>query len=431
MDLETLSIQLSKDPESYAEEYRKVLLAYSSLTDVPVQSTARVKQFLNILSPYIFKIETDFPSVAVAHLQKTTDSLVRKELVRLLVFFYNKRLISPENFFELYLRHSGKFEVSAVTSYCGLSCMPVFLDYLSRGDDRQRSFAFLMVVYAYESLDFNKRERREKAFKISPSIPPENPGSGECSPLRREKCAEVIMANLFSTPKLIKIAVLYFLNEIDFCISEHPKIVEDIGFVVAEKLCRKLITNIRAKQDPREVRIQKYRVIVALKRYHGLDIRIGARLLRLVDPTKEDLKDVLAIIIDAVDEDEVKDVVDKVVDTFCGEHKDDEFMAYGLNILREFVTRFDIGDYVLEKINFRHGKNRGVFYAHSALLKTIKKGDPGRGLAHVRRKVTKEEKLRTAMEGRGEIYFKRKAQRKAKANRGASKKKVQRKQRGK
>lgn len=434
MDLETLSAQLNKDPESYAEEYKKILLAYSSMIDIPVQNSSRVKQFLSILSPYIFKIDTEFPSVAVKHLQKTTDEHIRKDLVRLLVFFYNKRLIEPRYFFRLYLEYADKLEVSAVTKYCEISCLDVFIDYLRNGNDRQKPFSFLMVVYIYENLDFSKAARcKEKwTFKISSETSSGPLYVGSNANLAMAKCLELIMENLFTAPKLIKIAVLYFLNEIDFCVSENPKIVECIGFSTAEKLCKKLITNIRAKQDLRATRVLKYRVITVLKKYYGLDIRIGARLLRLIDPTKEDLKDILALVIDAVDESEVESVVDKILETFCCEHKDDDFIAYGLNILREFVLKFDIGEYVHGKINFRLGKSRSVFYAQSALLKAIKGCGPGREVFYVRKKATKEEKLRAASEGRGSTYFKRKALRKRNSQKtSAVKRKCSRGRKGK
>ncbi|KAL0265960.1 UNVERIFIED_CONTAM: hypothetical protein PYX00_011677 [Menopon gallinae] len=420
MDLEALAVQLSKNPENYEDEYRQVLRAYESMADLPVQNFARIKPLIDLLSQHVFKIKTEFPSVAIRHLQTTTSTEVRRELVKLVVRLYQRRAIAPPEFLRLYMDHSDRLEVNVATQHCTPECLPVFFDYLERGSDRQKCLSLLMVANLYENADLSALDG----------------GAGHAGALEK-RCIDILVSNLFTVPKLINIAVLYFLNEIDFCTSDAARIVAGIGFARAEELCRQLLRNIQARADPREMRIKKYRVISTLKRHHGLGIRIGAHLLRLVDPTKEDLKDVLRIILDSVDESEVCSVIDRIVDTFCCEHKDEDFIVYGLNVLREFAARFDVGEYIKERVGPRLGKSKAVRYAHSLLAKVIKKqAVEAREVDYVKRRPSKEEVLQRAQEGRSERRLGRRAARKARRGmapgrrRGAARKRLVGRQKG-
>lgn len=392
MDLEALAIQLNKNPENYADEYRRVLRAYESMVDLPVQNFARIKPLIDLLSQYVFKIKTEFPSIAIRHLKTTTSAEVRRELVKLVVRFYQKKTIAPPEFLRLYMDHADKLEVNIATQHCSAECLHVFFDYLERGSDRQKSLSLLMVAYLYEKADLSAQD-----------------GTGALE----QRCIETLVSNLFTVPKLINIAVLYFLSEIDFCTEDTSRIVSELGFARADELCRRLLKNIMSRADPREMRVKKYRVISTLKAHHGLRIQIGSHLLRLVDPTKEDLKDVLRILLDSVDENEVLSVVNKILDTFCCEHKDEDFIVYGMNVLREFAARFDVGEYIRERVGTKPGKGRGVRYAHSMLMRVIRKQDvEARDIDYVRRRPTKEEMLQRAAEGREAMQQRRRAARK-------------------
>eukprot|EP00866_Antonospora_locustae_P000177 jgi/Antlo1/177/2147 len=414
MDLEALAIQLNKNPENYADEYRRVLCAYESMIDLPVQNFARIKPLIDILSQYVFKINTEFPTVAIRHLKTTTSVEIRRELIKLVVRLYQKRTIAPSEFLRLYMDYADKLEVNIATQHCSPESLHVFFDYLERGSDRQKSFSLLMVAYLYERTDI--------------SVLDDTTCAGARQNVSEQRCIETLVSNLFTVPKLINIAVLYFLSEIDFCTRDTSRIVTELGFARAEELCRRLLRNIVSRADPREMRMKKYRVISTLKTHYGLGIQIGSHLLRLVDPTKEDLKDVLRIILESVDENEVLGVVDKILDTFCREHKDEDFIIYGLNVLREFAAKFDIGEYIRERVDPKLGKSKGVRYAHSMLMKVIKKQDvEPRDIDYMKRRPTKEEMLQRATEGREANLLRRRAARKERRCAAAKRKTRQRK----
>lgn len=413
MDLEALAVQLNKNPENYADEYRRVLRAYESMIDLPVQNFARIKPLIDLLSQYVFKIKTEFPSVAIRHLKNTASPEVRRVLVKLVVRLYQKRTIVPPEFLRLYMDYADKLEVNIATQHCSSECLHVFFDYLERGSDRQKSLSLLMVAYLYEKADLSALDGAA--------------GAGTRQSASEKRCIETLVSNLFTVPKLINIAVLYFLSEIDFCTEDASRIVLELGFVRAEELCRQLLRNIMSRADPREMRIKKYRVISTLKAHYGLGIQIGSHLLRLVDPTKEDLKDVLRIILESVDENEVLGVVDKVLDTFCCEHKDEDFIVYGLNVLREFAAKFNVGEYIRERVGYKLGKSKGVRYAHNMLMKVIKKQDvEPRDVDYVKRRPTKDEMLQKATEGREASLLKKKAARKERRRTSARRKTKQR-----
>lgn len=426
IDLEALSIQLSKDPANYADEYNSVVRAYASMIDLPVQCTERIKQFISILSLYIFKIKSEFPSLAIRHLETTTNDELKKELVKLVTMFYQKQLITPMRFFELYLNHCDKLEIKVAMCHSDIASLHQFFSYLESGNERQKNFSLLMIAFIYEKVDLRREVLRSADNQVTCSMggTPSRDVLANAKSLE-SKCVEIISASLFTTPKLTKIAMLYFLCDIDFCTDDAAKIVEKIGESGAETLCKKLMRSIRAKDDVREVRILKYKIISTLKKYYGINMPIGQHLLKLIDPTKKDIKDVLGVIMEAVEENEVLGVIDKILSVFCCEHKEDDFIAYGLNLLREFVIRFGVGEYVASKISFKPKKTKSVFYAHSMLMKAIKKKDvSSMEIGYIKRKALKEDKVKMVQQGRLEAQQNRKERAQKKSSVGSARKKM-------
>lgn len=423
MDLDVLSIRLEKDANSYKEEYEKALLAYESMIDLPMENASRLKYFINFLSQYMFKISSNFPSIIVKHLKKTKNFEIHNEIMRIITFLYHKKMVDCVEFFYLYLEYSSKLEIKIATLCNDLDSLNLFIHYFEKGNDRQKCFCLLMIAFLYESFNFQDEIRKhkhkssikqnflDKEFK---NIFAEIKLDPEISKEIMHKCEEIIISNLFTTPKLVKISVLYFLSEIDFCKDDVSKIVENIKFKSAEKLCRQLIRSIKTKEDNREIRIQKYKIVSVLKNQYNLSIQTAFDLLKLINFAENDLRDILKIVVDSVDEKDVYEVVDNILDRFCAEYKEDAVIAYGFNILRELAKKLNISEYLSDKIDMKLGKSKCVFYARKSLIKVIKgKESVKEDIDHIKKKATKEEKIAKAKRSEKSFFRKKGKRRKA------------------
>ncbi|KAM0676367.1 hypothetical protein GVAV_000332 [Gurleya vavrai] len=87
-------------------------------------------------------------------------------------------------------------------------------------------------------------------------------------------------------------------------------------------------------------------------------------------------------------------IVDKMIKMFCTEYKDDDFIVYGLNFLKEVCLRNDFGDLIKEKTDiFNKHKSAAVNVAYRGMIKAIKlKISDNKEILYVKKKKTKEEK---------------------------------------
>ncbi|KAG0435383.1 hypothetical protein DMUE_4754 [Dictyocoela muelleri] len=152
-----------------------------------------------------------------------------------------------------------------------------------------------------------------------------------------------------------------------------PRIYSDITKKEADDLSKKLFSEVQQKLDERPMRLKKLKIISLIKQIHKLNLKLNNYLLRLIDPSRGDLKFVINILLESMTNDDVKSVVARVVDMFCSEYRDDDFIVYGLNILKEIVLRFKVD--VSDKIKiFRHSKVKSIFYAYSMVMRAVKYG---------------------------------------------------------
>lgn len=152
-----------------------------------------------------------------------------------------------------------------------------------------------------------------------------------------------------------------------------PRIYSDLKKKEAKKLARKLFEEVKQKLDDRLMRLKKLKIISLLRKIHKLELDLCTYIIRLIDPSRNDLKMVVNILLESMTQDDVKSVVARIVDMFCSEYRDDDFIVYGLNILKEIVLRFKID--VRDRIKaFRHSKVKSVFYAYSMVMRAVKYG---------------------------------------------------------
>ncbi|KRH93792.1 hypothetical protein M153_5710004709 [Pseudoloma neurophilia] len=158
------------------------------------------------------------------------------------------------------------------------------------------------------------------------------------------------------------------LSKISKIITEmkNPHLIADL-----------LFRQVSERKDTRQMRLKKLKVISLVKSYFKLSIDISTTLLRMIDPSSDDLPFVIHILIRSVEKSQMSSVISRIVQLFLRK-PDSDMKCFGLNLLREIVL-IDRSEPILEKIkdladDTKNQKGKGVFYMYSMLMRAIKYG---------------------------------------------------------
>ncbi|TBU13475.1 hypothetical protein CWI38_0420p0020 [Hamiltosporidium tvaerminnensis] len=386
MDLVSLQSKIFKDPNNYLEEYTEQLEKYKAFVELPIVPLKTLSTLLSFLTTVSHFYPSQYSSLIINHLSVTTNKLLKKEIFTNILILKRKKLITEEDFFTSIFLHTSDFKSvlrMCVKEISDRKTVEIFIKYVNHGNEKQYFFALFCILYCYE---IKKYEELEK----------------------------IICDNLFDK-KGENMCLLYFLNLIDFSFSDNiyekenqntekenenventennSKILIKIGEIKAEEICKLLYKDLRLNKMMRDIRVKKLRVISVLKKFYNLKLKIFDYVVKIVDPSKEDLGQLMTVLIECLTPDEAKKGVDMVLDKFCNLAKDDDMVVYGLNILKEISVRFDL-DVISYLEDYKKSKSKAVGYAYKMLVKSYneKKVVGNRSLLYVRKKASEANK---------------------------------------
>lgn len=377
MDFTVLSSKIQKCPKIYKDEYLSTLHTYTKLSTLPQSPFKTTLSLINFLTSTSHFYKTNYPSTLLLHLNNTTDQKLKEELINNIFILKHKKQITDTDFFTSILKHADLNKIlSKVMIELTTDVSDLFKYYIENGTSKQMTFSMYMLCYLYEN-GYDTFDLIYSSFRVK---------------------------------SLAKICLLYLNNELEFCKNERSRFLMNLGNYVGLNLIKELTK----KKDIREIQIKKLQCIDKIKKEHNIAYDISEVLFLLVDPSKEDLKDVLVLLVDNLDDN--MSVLDRMIGMFCVEYRDDDFIVYGLNFLKEVVLRYDVGDYVLGKIGiFNRHRNASINVAYRGVFKAVKeRKSDGFEIMHVRKKCTKEEMLEMKKEGADRSRFKMKNRKKDK-----------------
>lgn len=408
MDRYQVMVGLSRNPENYTEEYGKQLQLFEALVRLPKQPEKVLRQTLALLLAYP-RVDERLPIVLIGNIKAVKCYKIRNIILNSLFVLKYKRLVSSEQLLENLLDHCADLRsvLKKTRKEVGEETIPCLLKYYRNGTDKQRCFCYYLMVYLF---------------------------SRGHSQLEDEVCG-----GLFVDGKVGKMCTLYFLDQIDF---EGEKSDEAMSLLSEDgvRFGKLLFKEISSKKMEREQKVAKMKVYVLFRARYGLKASVVPMAMNMLDTEKEDVKDLIRIIVGSVTSRDVLKVIEIVSDVLCSEFRDDDFIVYGLNILREIYCKFDPevgrpversesddeyieqseaeedvegdvkGDTALEEIKdkilnrvecFRGSKVKSVRYAYCSVVNAIRnKKRLNRPPEFVRRKSTKEEREASRKTGR-------------------------------
>ncbi|KAF7678807.1 Protein SDA1 like protein [Astathelohania contejeani] len=356
MDLQTLQINILRDPPTYEAEYRHHLATYESYIQLPTQPLKHLRPLLAFLSATSHLYINNYNDILLRHLSTASDSLIIEELLKHLFMLRRKKQINALTFFECIFRYNGGSKKMLRRLMVELEpcegMEELLVGYVHNGTEAQARLAMFLCVVLYEKVG----------------------GSNLLS---------LICEHIPGTGKVSRIAQLYLLNELEIT-TESPRILSEIELKTSSDILKQILEKTRKKEE-RDIKYNRLRIASTilstnneLSKYRN-PICMG--ILRLINPSKEDLKDLMALLLETVSMEELETVIKKIGEVFCCEYKDDDFIAYGLNILREIYVKFLVGGNTphVELIKelacaFKKTKVKGIFYAYNSLIKAMKGG---------------------------------------------------------
>lgn len=386
MDFTTLIVQIQKNPTQYELEFNNILSQYIHLTTLPIINTKQALAYISFLTSTAFFYKSQYPKTILYHYTKTEDMHLKGNLMNNLFILKHKNLIDDVSLFKVLLDHA---DLTKILSRVILeirdheNLIELFKTYLHKGDEKQIRFSIFMLCYIYE---------------------------------RGGNCENYIVDGLVGDMKIQIICMAYLCNEIEFCKNDKSKILLHIGEYKALKVIEKLCKELKNK-DQREIKIKKIKCIDFLKKEYSIQFDISTLIFYMIDPSKDDLKVLMELLVDNLDTNLC--VLEKLIKTFCAEYRDDDFIIYGLNFLKIACLKYEIEDFIMERIKiFNKNKSSSVNVAYRGIIKALKeKVSDGKEILHVKRKATKSEKIEAAVNGKERKKFKAKDRKKKKPKR--------------
>lgn len=387
MDLLKLQCKLKTNPTIYKKEFDEQLNLYKSLIKMelkPIKETNNILNFLTFSIKY-YKNEY-FPKLLIEHFEIEIEPKIKKEIFQCIFRLKMQDLITEYDFFRIVLENKQKIPLNRLRLELKkkqiinnrIKLFKLLKDYLINGDIFQRPISAYLILFLYE-------QSKDKIPEIKSTII-------EC---------------LYKDSKISKMIILYFLNILDFndeieikfkrmedkkneekqkeinLLSKvvtledgKSKIFYDLKKEEAKLLAKNLFEFLKNSKEERVIRILRLKIIGILKVHFNLKIKIYDFVLNLIDTKNDDLKIVMSILIDSLNEKEVNKCVKKILNTFCLEFKDDDWIVYGINLLTEICIKYEfIRNDIKDHINiFKKSKKKSIFYAYNQCMRAIKYG---------------------------------------------------------
>ncbi|KAH9411262.1 hypothetical protein HK407_06g10920 [Ordospora pajunii] len=308
MDTYEVMLGLSKNPRNYTEEYRKQLDMFVSLVNLPNQPDKPIRQVLALLLTHV-KIDSRLPDALISSIKTIKCHKIRHMVIESLFLLKRNKLIDADRLLRNLLEYHPDLKSILNRTRRDVSgdAIPCLLEYYAKGNDKQKCFCYYMIVYLF---------------------------SGGHSELEKDVCE-----GMFAEGRVGKMCMLYFLDQIDFEDegSKAMDLLSDEGAGVGKRLFK----SIQQEAVDREVKIMKMKVYSLFKSRYGLRASIVPLALDLLNPDKSDIKDVMRLVVGGTTEGDVMKVIGVVNEMLCSEFRDDDYIAYGLNVLRELYCKFD------------------------------------------------------------------------------------------
>ncbi|WUR04268.1 SDA1-like protein [Vairimorpha necatrix] len=394
MDIVTLSINMDKDPSPYKDEYKKQILSFIHLLDLQKQPEKLIRQTMDFLLRYA-NIDSSLPQVLLESVSKAKTHKLKTALIAANMTLTYKKLTKSRDFIKLILDqvHDCPKYIHNIKTIIQEDDLEIILKYYKVGNDKQKLFCYYFICFL-----FNK-------FKLN---------------LELEICT-----GLFENQKVRKYCYNYFIETMNMSLLSNK----------CKKYGEKLYRDIVGRKDEREYVISKMKVFVTFRNRFNIKQSVVPMALCMMDPEKEDVKDLMSVIVESVTKDEVMECIKIIAETFCSPFKDDDMICYGLNLMRGLYVKFDkevendtieseeetsdedesnnsekindedksnenkklcedIKDTILNYVEcFKGVKTKSVAYAYRSVINVLKKKkNNGRELSYICKKMTKEEK---------------------------------------
>ena len=308
MDTYEVLLGLSKNPRNYIEEYGKQLDTFVSLVNLPNQPEKPIRQVLSLLLTHV-KIDSRLPNALINSIRTIKCHKIRHVVIESLFLLKRNKLIDADQLLRNLLEYHSDLKsiLNLTRREVSVDTVPCLLEYYTKGNDKQKCFCYYMIVYLFS-----------------------------CGHTELEKD---VCEGMFVDGKVGKLCMLYFLDQIDF--EEEGSKAMDLLSDEGASVGKKLFKNIQREAVDREVKIMKMKVYSLFKSRYGLKASIVPLALDMLNPDKSDIKDVMRLIIGGTTENDVMKVIGVVSEMLCSEFRDDDYIAYGLNVLRELYCKFD------------------------------------------------------------------------------------------
>lgn len=314
MDLVTLGMKLKDDPLTYRREYIDELRSFEALISLPTPPLKQIRPVLAFIVRNCHVEPGHSVSLLTAALTAIKDIRAKRTILGGLVLVRQKGFITSVELFKAVLAHGSdlKFYLRGCQEFLEEACYGILVEWYEKGTEKQKSFCyyFLLVLFSRQGAE----------------------DSGAPAVVDAARLEEIICEAFFSTSRISKTCMLYFLNrtEISFDISRLRQ-----GAEYAKKIYKELVDT----HMEREVKIMKLRIFVLFKKHFQLKCSITNIVLKMLDLEKEDLGDLLGCLIQSIERPEALAVYKVLSEEFVSESKDDDVVCYGMNVMREVYYR--------------------------------------------------------------------------------------------
>lgn len=300
MDITTLAIMMDKDPSPYIDEYKKQIISFQHLLDLQKQPEKLIRQTMDFLLRYT-NLKSNLSDVLLFSVKKAKTYKLKTSLIAANLTLTYKKLTKSSDFIKLLLDevHDCVKYIHNIKTVVQESDKDLILNYYKIGTDKQKLFCYYFICFL-----FNK-------FNLDLEI---------------EVCT-----GLFDNPKVRKYCYTYFIENMNMSLLSDK----------CKKYGEKLYKDIVGRKDEREYLILKMKVFVLFRNRFNIKNTVIPLALSMMDPEKDDVKDLMTVIVDSVNKNEVLNVIKIISETFCSPFKDDDMICYGLNLLRSIYIKFD------------------------------------------------------------------------------------------
>lgn len=419
MDILKLKSLIKETPNNYEDEYNRELELYRTMVNLPKKPVKELCQLLDFLCTCSKYYDSDFAKVLVDHNDRETNPKIKEELFKSIMNQKKADKIPDVKFFQIILERTKKTplkwlqnEILKESLTDKFELLNLFEKALNEGTDFQKPLACFLIIFLFENTEDEELESKIK---------------------------EVLKESLFKHIRISKMVILYFLNAVSFEVendekkssavqkkkksekrkriedrineenikktnflssvitkdSEKSKIVQLLTEDEAKVISKKLFEHVESHIEDREFRILRLKVIGLLKVEFDLKIKIYNFLFKMIDFKNDDLKILMSTVIDSLEQNEAIKCVKKVLDLFCPEYKDDDYIAFGLNLIKEICLKFEgIREEVRGMVSiYKDKKDRAVFYSYNNVMRAIRYGITDRKeVDYIRRKRVKKTK---------------------------------------